>query len=302
VPSATPGATTLPTRRLTAPWPGTPSRRAGWRRGSAGNKDAQEVIFNAARILPLWPRATKAEIQAARPAAPAKARRTVERAHSWVCSGSKWHCRVCLAATFSEDGVHRRSKEECPDDAAAVRRVVDERRGHSLMVAGVDGGPCLFCATCGVWCTTKPRDLLLPCGGRGGRTPDGLAALVRLRNGFAPDCGEWRGRRVHAVEALHGVALEHWSSVPMSDRCCRLARQANAATGRASSQSPARDGTPPRLRPSRAASADSTQDFLASLGDDPLDRACAAAIARSRARAAGQPSGQCERWTAQQRG
>ena len=30
-----------------------------------------------------------------------------------------------------------------------VRSVVVERRGHVLMVADVDGGPCLFCAACG---------------------------------------------------------------------------------------------------------------------------------------------------------
>ena len=37
------------------------------------------------------------------------------------------------------------------------------------MVADVDGGPCLFCAACGAWCTTQPRNLKVPCGGRNGR-------------------------------------------------------------------------------------------------------------------------------------
>ena len=49
-----------------------------------------------------------------------------------------------------------------------MRRVVDERLGHRLMVADVDGRPCLFCAVCGAWCTSKPMDLFLPCGPRRG--------------------------------------------------------------------------------------------------------------------------------------
>ena len=34
------------------------------------------------------------------------------------------------------------------------------------MVAEVDGGPCLFCATCGAWCTIKPRNLTVRCSRR----------------------------------------------------------------------------------------------------------------------------------------
>jgi hypothetical protein len=266
-----------------------------WLRARVGREvgDAQAVILHAARIFPLWPKASKAELQAARPASVARVRRTIDRAHQWVCVGGRWQCRLCLAATFSDDGRRRRSKEDCPGDSAVIRRVVQERRGHLLMVADVDGGPCTFCAACGAWCTSKPRDLLLPCVGRSARSAAGLAALTRLRKGYVPDCGEWRGRRVHAVEALNGGAAALWASVPVSERSCGMLRQANADDGarrsgccspalqdgahRSRSVSPPRAGTRPPLR---EASADRERDFLASLGSDPLDRLFAAAIAR----------------------
>jgi hypothetical protein len=239
--------------------------------------------------LHLWPKASKDELAAARPVRAARPRRTEERTHQWACVDGRWQCRVCLASTFSDEGKQRRSKEECHGEAEGLRRVFLEGGGHQLMVADVDGGPCSFCAACGSWCTSKPRDLQLPCVGRSGRTAAGLAALVKFRKGLVPDCGDRRGRRVYAVEALHGGARELWASVPLPERSCRALR--HASTLRAASEPPAcvdevprkreesaeRDGTP---FPQRAASADRTRDFLASLGDDPLDRLFAAAIAR----------------------
>jgi hypothetical protein len=254
-------------------------------------RDAQAVILHAASILPLWPKASKEELKAARPAdaGRGRTRRTIERAHQWICVNGRWQCRFCLATTFSADGRQRRSREECLGDSVAVRMVVQERRGHLLMVADVDGGPCLFCAACGAWCTTKPRDLLLPCGGSSARSAAGLAALTRLRRGYVPDCGEWRGRRVHAIEALHSGATAHWSSVPLPDRCCRTVRHERVDGGKARTRSASPEplmqvGIPLCVR---AASAERAQIFLASLGDDPVDRLFAAAVARRESRNSG---------------
>ena len=121
-------------------------------------KDVQAVILHAASILPLWPKASKAELQAARPATVAHAGKTIDRMHLWACVSGTWQCHLCFAATFSDDDKQHRSREECSCDPAAVQRVVPERCDHLLTVADVDGGPCLFCAACGAWCTTKPRD------------------------------------------------------------------------------------------------------------------------------------------------
>ena len=71
------------------------------------------VILHAARILPLWPTPTKEEVAAARHAQVNRARRSVGNYHAWVGRNGRWHCRTCLAATFSIDGVHRRCMEEC---------------------------------------------------------------------------------------------------------------------------------------------------------------------------------------------
>ena len=62
---------------------------------------------------------------------------------------------MCFAASLSADGVQLWRKEVRPGDAPAVRRVVAEQLGHCLMIAEVDGGPFLNCATCGAWCTSK---------------------------------------------------------------------------------------------------------------------------------------------------
>ena len=79
----------------------------------------------------------------------------------------------------------------------------------------MDGGPCLFCAACGSWCTTKPRNLTVRCNGRSGREAAGLAALKSFRQGYVPDSGEPRARRVHGVQPLHAGAVDLWASVPL---------------------------------------------------------------------------------------
>ena len=94
-----------------------------------------------------------------------------------------------------------------------------------MMVADADGGPCLLCAACRAWCTTKPRNLQVPCVGSSGRVAAGFAALKRSRAGYVPDCGESRGRRVHAVEPLHAWAREIWNTVPLPRRNGVLARR-----------------------------------------------------------------------------
>ena len=169
--------------------------------------DAQAVILHAAKILYLWPRVSKDELRAARPQGSGRrrCRRSADRPHEWVSHGGVWQCRQCLSAAFSSDALRRRSTEECPGDARALKRVVAECHGHNLMVADVDGGPCLFCAACGAWCTSKPRNLKDQCRGRSGRAAGGLAALKRFRAGYVPDCGESKDTRVHALEPLVAV-------------------------------------------------------------------------------------------------
>ena len=83
------------------------------------------------------------------------------------------------------------------------------------MIADVDGGPCLLCAACGAYCTVKPRNLRFPCPGREARHPAGLAALKQFRAGYAPNCDEYKGRRVHGVQPLHRAALDHWGQLPL---------------------------------------------------------------------------------------
>ena len=133
-----------------------------------------------------------------------------------------------MAAVFSPEAVDRRCREECAEDVAAVRNVVVEPRGHSLMIADVDGGPCLFCAVCGAYCTVKPRNLLEACPGRAGRQPAGLAALKRFRAGYAPSCGDLIGRKLHGVQPLHAAALDQWNQVPLARRSEVLARDASS--------------------------------------------------------------------------
>jgi hypothetical protein len=84
--------------------------------------DAQAVILYAARVLPLWPRAAKEELRAARPHRPARSRKVAELSHDWVCLGSKWQCRRCLSAAFSRDAWQRRAGEECSGGAQSVGR------------------------------------------------------------------------------------------------------------------------------------------------------------------------------------
>jgi hypothetical protein len=119
--------------------------------------DAQAVILHAANVLPLWPR-VKEELAAARPFRNGRRRRIATSRHSWVALGERWQCRRCMAAAFSHENVCRREAEECEGDVRSVRRVILNPRGHNLMIADVDGGPCLLCVACGAWCTTKPKN------------------------------------------------------------------------------------------------------------------------------------------------
>ena len=106
-----------------------------------------------------------------------------------------------------------------------------------------------------------------------------LTGLVKFRSGLVPDCGGKRGRRVHAVEALHRGAAAHWAGVPMSERSCGVVRQMSAQ--RAASEPPARvdDGRIVSPRPPSA-----------TFGDDPLGRAFASAVARGRGHGNSVPS------------
>ena len=75
---------------------------------------------------------------------------------------------------------------------------------------------------------------------RDGRQAGGLAALKRFRAGYAPNCGEYVGRKVHGVQPLHQAALDHWGLVPLARRGEVLARAA-------SSLAVAADSRPPRV-------------------------------------------------------
>ena len=72
---------------------------------------SHKVIFHATRVLPLWPKVSKEELQTARAARVARVRRWGEHDHCWVCVGSRWHCQRCFAATFPAEGVQQRRKE-----------------------------------------------------------------------------------------------------------------------------------------------------------------------------------------------
>jgi hypothetical protein len=114
-------------------------------------QDVRDVMLHAARILPLWPRVSKEELKAARPPRRRRGPRIPQCGHVWVHNGERWQCRTCLAAAFTQEAVEQRRGEECPGSAVRIRSVVEERRGHVLMIADVDGGPCLFCL-CGMRC------------------------------------------------------------------------------------------------------------------------------------------------------
>ena len=90
--------------------------------------------------LPLLARASKEELEAARLSQVERTRRTVERGHEGIRMGSGWECRQCLFAVFSGEGAERRRREEGPGDTVSVRKLVADRRGHSLMIADVGGG------------------------------------------------------------------------------------------------------------------------------------------------------------------
>ena len=115
-----------------------------------------DVLLHAARVLTLWPRATKEKLKAVRPTAGRRGRRVPVLGHHWVFLGSRWQCKECLAAAFLHDAVVRRAVEECPGVARRLCRVVAE-------VADVDCGPCLFRVACGAWCTIKPHNFLDQC-------------------------------------------------------------------------------------------------------------------------------------------
>ena len=66
----------------------------------------------------------------------------------------------------------------------------------------------MFCAACGAYCTLKPKSLRCKCPGRDARLAAGLAALKRFKAGYAPNCPEYDGRRVHGVQPLHQSALD----------------------------------------------------------------------------------------------
>ena len=74
----------------------------------------------------------------------------------------------------------------------------------------------MFCAACGAYCTVKPKNLRLMCPGKDGREAGGLAALKRFRAGYAANCGEYVGRRVHDVRPLHQAASDQWGMVPLA--------------------------------------------------------------------------------------
>ena len=74
--------------------------------------DVQAVIFYAASVLPLWPRAAKEELRAARPPRGARRKRLASSQHSWAHLGERWHCRRCAASAFSPEALRRREGEE----------------------------------------------------------------------------------------------------------------------------------------------------------------------------------------------
>ena len=58
-----------------------------------------------------------------------------------------------------------------------IRDVTVGRSGRLLMVADVNGGPCLCCGVFGAWCTAKPYNLRTKCVGF-----KGSRRLARLRS------------------------------------------------------------------------------------------------------------------------
>ena len=296
-PSTMQGGTTWAMVRPTGAMPRHP-QPPDWLRDRVARevKDVQAVILYAASILHLWPKASKQEIAAARPARAARPRRVVERAHQRVSLEGRWQCKACLATTFSAEGVRRRSKEECIGHARPLQSVLRGVSGHLLMAADVDSGPCVFCAACGAWCTSKPRDLLQPCGGRMGRTAAGMATLVKFRNGLVPDCGDRKGRRVYGVCALQSGAAPHWDCIAATEGCTR------PCSGPIPDPTEARggggDGTPDptEVRSGGGERRIGGQGGCSSIasfghfGGDPVGRAFATVVERGRLRAASAPS------------
>ena len=129
-----------------------------------------------------------------------------------------------------------------------------------------------FCAACGAWCTTKPRNLLSRCTGRMGRSLAGTAALKRFRRGLLPECGDGVDHKVHAMEAVHSSAMQQWNQVPLPRRSEAIAVDLISRNV--------------RRQMSRAAEAAGvrTAPDLETHADDPMSQAFVAAIVRVRER------------------
>ena len=48
-----------------------------------------------------------------------------------------------------------------------------------------------------------------------------------FKAGFAPNCSEYKGRKVFGVQPLHQAALDHWGVIPLARRSEELALAAS---------------------------------------------------------------------------
>ena len=111
--------------------------------------------------------------------------RRPERAHEWAYAWGHWQCLVCAA--IAQDGSRRRFKaEECPGQARHLRELLDDPKGHNLLVAAVHGQTIVACAGCGGWAAVRARSTLnSQCTHSKGRAR--TYVLKRIEKGLHPD-------------------------------------------------------------------------------------------------------------------
>ena len=104
--------------------------------------------------------------------------------HRWKWHGGLWVCDACPAFARTAAAAAARGEEECRPGMHLLARLLEDRRGHELLVGEVESHPLVACSRCGAYAVRRAVGLLAACPGR--PTAAGLAALQRLEAGRRP--------------------------------------------------------------------------------------------------------------------